>query len=198
MPPSRKTGATARKESGNVGGLANDAIASGHSDPTSDKYAPTAWGGSAYEDLSLPSGQLCLARRVGIQGLLEAGIIHDIDPLMGLVSQHEDRMQGKPAKSEEDTIMELLKDEGKTASLFHMLDRIVCHVVVKPHVEMTPNDITRRKDGVVYTDMVDMGDKMFIMQWAMGGAQAVAGFRDKYQELVGSVQSEPGDGNTTE
>lgn len=164
-----------------------------------DKYSPTVWGGEAYEDLHLPSGQLCLAKRAGVQGLLQAGIIHDIDPLMGFVKEHEERVR-KGGSSEDSTrqMMDLLKQDDKMESLFHMLDRVVCHVVVKPHVEMAPNDVTRRVRGVVYTDTVDLQDKMFIMNWTVGGAQELAGFREKFEELVGGVQPEPEDGNSTE
>lgn len=163
-----------------------------------DKYAPTAWGGSAYEDVPLPSGQLCLARRLGVEGLVKAGIVHDIDPLMGMVQMHEARMEGKGAESNEKMAMDLMKDEDKMASLFHMLDRIVCATVVKPHVEMAPNDITRRKDGVVYTDMVQMQDKMHLMMWSMGGAEALAGFREQYEGTLASLSAKPEDGDKAE
>lgn len=192
MPPKeRKTGATARRKESN--GAADQGVAQ-----SPDKYAATSWGGSAYEDLDLPSGQLCLARKAGVQGLLESGIIHEIDPLMSLVQQHQDRVEGKPSPTDENTIMNMLKDESKVASLMHMLDRIVCHVVVKPHVEMAPNDITRRKPDVIYTDMVDFMDKMFIMTWTVGGAETVAGFRKEYEELVGGISAVPEDGGKSE
>lgn len=165
---------------------------------TEDKYAVTSWGGSATEDLRLPSGQLCLAKRVGVQGLLESGIIHDIDPLMGMIQQHQDRVAGKPVKANDESIYEIMKDSDKMASLFHMLDRITCHVVVKPRVEMTPNDITNRKNGVVYCDMVDLNDKMFIMSWTLGGAEAVAGFREQYEGLVAGISDVPENVNTPE
>lgn len=189
MPPKeRKTGATARRKEQD-GAAAQDLVQG------ADKYAPTSWGGAAYEDLDLPSGQLCLARKAGIQGLLEAGIIHEIDPLMGLVKQHQARVEGKASPGDEDMIMNMLKDESKVASLVHMLDRIVCHVVVKPHVEMAPNDITRRKDGVIYTDMVDFTDKLYIMTWTVGGAETVMGFREQYEGLVGGLSTVPEDGD---
>lgn len=189
MPPKeRKTGATARRKE-------QDGAAAQNVMQGDDRYAPTAWGGSAYEDLDLPSGQLCLARKAGIQGLLEAGIIHEIDPLMGLVQQHQDRIEGKPSPTDQATIMNFLKDEGNITSLVHMLDRIVCHVVVKPNVEMAPNDITRRKIGVIYTDMVDLMDKMYIMMWTVGGADTVAGFREEYEALVGGISALPENGD---
>lgn len=164
-----------------------------------DRYAPSAWGGSAYEDLYLPSGQLCLARRIGVEGLLKTGIIHDIDPLMGMVQMHQSRVEGKSDVSDNEQLAtDLLKDKDKMASLFHMLDRIVCAVSVKPEVKMAPNDITRRKDDVIYTDMIDLQDKMFIMTWTMGGADALMSFRDQFQESLGSVPAQPEDGGKTE
>lgn len=190
MPPTgknRKTGATARKQNPPQ-----------QSTPQNDPYAPTAWGGSAYEDLRLPSGQLCLARRMGVEGLMKAGIIHDIDPLMGMVQMHEARVAGKDTESNEKAMLDILKDESKMTSLFHMLDRIVCAVAVKPEVKMTPNDVTRRQDGVIYTDMIDLEDKMFIMMWTMGGAETVAGFRDQFEKSLGSLSAQPKNGGQAE
>jgi hypothetical protein len=163
-----------------------------------DKYATTQWGGEVFEDLPLPSGQLCLARRVGLEGLMRAGIIHDIDPLMGLVQQHQDRVQGKETEDAQAQMIALMRDDDKMSSLFHLLDRILCHVVIKPAVQMAPNDITLRERGVVYSDTVQMEDKMYIMSWAIGGADAVAGFREEYEKLVGGVQSQQGDEDSAE
>lgn len=165
----------------------------------SDPYAPTAWGGSAYEDLRLPSGQLCLARKIGVEGLLKTGIVHDIDPLMGMVQMHQARVDGKQDESAQTKMAtDLLKDQEKMASLFHMMDRIVCAVSVKPEVKMTPNDVTRRKDGVIYTDMIDIKDKMFIMSWAMGGADGLVSFREQFEESVGGVPAESENGDKAE
>lgn len=169
-----------------------------HAPPVQDKYALSSWGASAYEDLHLPSGQLCLVKRVGIEGLLQAGVIHDIDPLQKLVREHEDRVQGKDAPDANQQMMEILKDDTQIASLIHLLNRVLCYVVEKPNVQMAPNDVTKRVDGVVYTDSVELEDKLYILTWTIGGAEKVAQFRKEYEESLGGLQSEPEDGSPTQ
>lgn len=197
MPPSKKSG-DPRSRAAAIRAEQEAEQDSQLYSPKDEKYAPTSWGGSAYEDVPLPSGQLCLARKVGVQGLLESGIIHDIDPLMGFIQQHQNRMEGKDTLDENAAMMDVLKDESKRVALFHMLDKIVCYVVVKPHVEMTPNDITRRKPDVIYADMVDMMDKMHIMTWTLGGVEKLSSFPKQFEEHMGSLSTEQEHGDKAE
>jgi len=164
-----------------------------------DKYAPTHWGSDgAYVDLTVPSGQKCLVRRPGVEALLKAGILHKTDMLSKIVqAEHVNRVKPAPGKSKksptadfDDPLMELLKDDALVDDLIHTIDRIVCHVVVKPAVVMTPSDPTRRVDGVIYTDMIDLDDRIFIMNHAVGGQRDLKQFRSGSEEPVGSVGSE--------
>ena len=165
---------------------------------TQDKYEPTHWGSAgAYVDLVVPSGQRCLVRRPGVEALLKAGILHKTDMLSKIVqTEHVNRVKPKPSKKSDavadfdDPLMELLKDDALVDDLIHTIDRIVCHVVVKPAVVMTPNDPTSRVDGVVYTDMIDLDDRIFIMNHAVGGQRDLKQFHSGPEEPVGSVGSE--------
>jgi len=153
-----------------------------------EAYAPTAWGsapGSTAEDLTMPSGQRALVRRPGIESLLKAGIIHDIDFLTGVVEEkHIKRVKGgRPAPD----VTQILADPAQLERLTHVVDRVVCHVVVKPHVEMTPSDITRREAGVIYCDMIDLEDKLFIMNFAVGGTRDLERFRGELSESVAGL-----------
>lgn len=159
-------------------------------DVTVDKYAVTGWGGSSYEDVKLPSGQLCLARRTTVEGLLKAGIIHDLDPFQGMIQQHEKRMAGKATDADSAQMMQaLLKDKSKMTSMFHMLDRVLCYISIKPTVHMTPNDPTRRENGKIYADMVDLPDKVYLMSWAVGKVDDLAQFHGELSGSVDSVQA---------
>lgn len=162
-----------------------------------DKYAPTHWGSAgAYEDLVVPSGQRCLVRRPGVEALLKAGVLHKTDMLSKIVqAEHVDRVKpkpksGKPAGDFDDPMLELLKDDQLVDDLVHTIDRIVCHVVVKPTVVMTPSDPTSRVDGTIYADMIDLDDRIFIMNHAVGGQRDLKQFRPGSEEPVGSVGSE--------
>lgn len=156
---------------------------------TDDKYAPTTWGsdGNGLEDLVVPSGQTCLVRRPGVQRLMEAGVLRDIDSLTSIVGEeHIKRVNGERSVNTET----LVNDADAIANVLHMVDRVVVHCVVKPEVIMSPNDPTSRQDGVIYADMIDIEDKMFIFNFAVGGTRSVEQFRQESQSPVGSVDAE--------
>lgn len=156
-------------------------------DPSS-KYAPTTWGSGStggLEDVEVPSGQLCQIRRPGIQGLMAAGVLHNVDSLSALVGeQHIRRAKNGDQSVDMDSFLE---DEEAVDRTMHTIDRLVCYVVVQPKIEMTPNDVTRRKPEVIYADMVDVLDKMFIVTSILGGIDDVATFRRVIDESVGGV-----------
>lgn len=160
---------------------------------TSDKYAPTAWGnsGSGLTDLECPSGQTCLVRRPGVEGLVREGVLHNLDTLTSLVqTEHIDRVSGKKVqqpRDDEQIMKDLLDNPAKMDSAFHMVDRVVCAVVVKPEVEMAPNDPTRRRPGMVYTDMIELEDKLFILNFAVGGSRDLERFREDTNRYVAAV-----------
>jgi hypothetical protein len=161
-------------------------------DPTS-KYAPDAWlsgGVGGMEDLTVPSGQLCLVRRPGMEGLMKSGVLHNVDSLSQIVNEkHLKRVQGKAGEPETSEIdmHSLMSDTEGLAEVTHVIDKVVCHCVVKPEVHMTPNDITRRQSGVVYADMIDLVDKMFIFNFVVGGTRDLESFRSGLGEAVGGL-----------
>jgi hypothetical protein len=172
-------------------------------DPTA-KYAANTWlsgGIGSTEDLQVPSGQLCLVRRPGVQGLIQAGVLRNIDSLSALVSEKhlkrgkkpQDRKSKKGDKDDgEIDIKSIMKDTKTLENIMHTVDRVVCHCVVKPEVHMTPNDATSRKTGIVYADMIDITDKMFIFNFVVGGTRDMESFRGELEGLVGSVDSVEG------
>jgi len=152
------------------------------------KYAATTWGagGSVFEDLQVPSGQMCLARRPGVQGLIEAGVLRDIDTLSSIVDQkHIKRVEGR-ADPEVD-VQSLIKDEASLLSILDVVDKVLCYVVVEPEILAVPAEMDDREDGVIYTDMVDIEDKMYIFNFAVGGTRSLETFRQQRDELMGSV-----------
>lgn len=162
---------------------------------TDERYAPSQWGSTGgLEDLEMPSGQMAQVRRPGPQGLIEAGVIHSLDALTGIV-QNEliPQAEGTPKID----VKKLMKNESALTSIIHTADRVVVHCVVQPKVEMTPNDVTSRKPGVIYADMIDLEDKMFIMQFAMGGTRDVATFREESKKAVGGVDTLEESASTT-
>jgi hypothetical protein len=157
-------------------------------DPGS-KYAPNAWmsgGVGSMEELEVPSGQLCLVRRPGVQGLIKAGVLHKMDSLSSIVNEkHIKRVKGKT----EVDVQKLMKDPKSIDEILHIVDKVVCHCVVKPEIFRAPNDATLRQPGVVYTDMIDITDKMFIFNYVVGGTRDLETFRREFDQSVGGVES---------
>lgn len=158
---------------------------------SSSKYAAQAWlsgGVGGLEDVVVPSGQLCLVRRPGLEGLMKAGVLNRMDSLSSVVNEkHLKRVKGGKAAEEVDALS-LLGDPKAVADVMDVVDKVVCHVVVKPEVHRNPNDVTRRQPGVVYADMIDVMDKMFIFNFVVGGTRDIESFRDEFDESVGGLE----------
>lgn len=176
-----------------------------------NKYAPTTWGAPKLVDLEVPSGQLCQVMPPGVEQLIRAGVLENVDTLTSLIdSKHIKRVQGKtPAAkrgSTDDVILpdgsrldkeSLLKDKDNLVKVFGLVDRVVVAMVVQPQVLPVPDDPAHRvsldelgKHGQVYTDQIEMMDKMFIFQYAVGGGTDLEQFRQQFGSGLGSVAAE--------
>jgi len=162
---------------------------------------------SDLHDLTLPSGDTCQARRPGVQGLISAGLLDSFDELTALVkTEHLDKHDIKAAakvtpedaKSAVDTLM---ADPSKLATAFQMVDRLVAGVVTQPKVwvdyqlkDEIDEDYAKRvkraaEDEAIPVRAVDLDDKMFILQWAIGGSSDLAVFREGREQLMADVAS---------
>lgn len=161
-----------------------------------DKYAPNAWisgGVGGMEDLEVPSGQLCLVRRPGMEGLIKAGVLRNIDSLSALVGEKHIKKAKKGAAGDPKVNVDsILKDPKALENILRTVDKVITHCVVKPEIHMAPNDVTLRKPGVVYSDMVDINDKMFIFNFVMGGTRELESFRGGLGDALGGVEAGEG------
>lgn len=145
-------------------------------------------------DLEVPSGALCQVRRPGPMGLIEAGLLDNIDILGSLIqTEHVDRVNGRAPASEEDDrtkqlrqAQELMRDPAKLKAATSMIDKVLCHVVVQPEIHL-PVPPEERDPDKVYSDSVEWEDKMFIFDFVLGGAADIATFRQKQQEIMGDL-----------
>lgn len=159
-----------------------------------DKYAPNAWlanGVGTLEDLTVPSGQICLVRRPGLEGLMKAGVLRNVDNLSALVNERHIK-KNKKGSSPSVNVDSVMRDPQALENIMHTVDKAVCFCVVKPEIVMAPNDVTSRVPGVVYTDMVDIEDKMFIFNYVVGGTRDLETFRGGLDESVGGVAAVEG------
>lgn len=191
MPPTtRKTAAA--KRSGNP--ARRNAPEKPEPVDPQDKYAPTTWlsqGLGVLEDLELPTGQLVLVRRPGVEGLMKAGVIKNLDSLTSIVAKHIQTVEGKNGPQQELNISDLMEDQ-KLDEIVHVIDKVLCYCVVKPQVVPTPNDVTLKVPGVVYTNMIDLLDKMFVFNYVVGGTRDLESFRGELNELLGDVEAGAG------
>lgn len=170
---------------------------------------------SGDEVVTLPSGNRARVRRSGPEAFLEQGLIPD--PLTATIEKSIRSKKGlRPEKQ-----VDIMDDPVKLGALVEMLDRTCCYAVVEPHVEMPPTctecdelDTPRapwhkdesherhhkfverpREPGVLYADRVDMDDKMFILNFTLGGTRDLERFRRELGVGVaglGSLQGSKG------
>jgi hypothetical protein len=145
------------------------------------------------EEVTVPSGQTCRARRMSIQAMIEAGMLSEADALTAQVSKYTRKIRGAKGKadgSELDT-RRLMQDPEAVKTLISMMDRAIPKIVVSPVVNLHYTEhtvgkttvtkkipIEDREPGAVYTDQLDFGDKMFLFDWAAGGLASMLTFRE--------------------
>lgn len=144
--------------------------------------------------LELPSGNTCLCKPIGVKAMLTMGMVPN--SLMTIVTN---ALEKKDEALDEAEIAELVrKDPQKLTDVFLFADAVVVHCVIEPKVLPVLQDgeeidyEDRDSDGL-YIDEVDEQDKMFIMNFAMGGNREVEPFRERLAEGVESVSDEPDD-----
>lgn len=140
--------------------------------------------------VALPSGNTARLRRADLQTFISLGIIPN-SMLKIVQKQIERSRKGKP-QNEEKVSQEfeaMIEDPQKLADVIMLADNITVYVVVEPKVLPVPDDEEDRDAEALYIDEVDMGDKMFIFNWAMGGSPDAETFLDEPTKDVGSVSA---------
>ena len=153
--------------------------------------------------VTLPSGNRVRVRRPGMIKFLEAGFLPD--PLAQLIKKEIAQRTGKVQESDlfksilggED--MEMLKE------MMRATDRITAFCVVEPTVmwhereseengvvvyEDIPED--ERDEEIVYTDEMEVPDKMFVFQLAVGGSSDLTRFHQATGSVVGALSAGEG------
>lgn len=159
------------------------------------KAAGGGWKKSTATELLLPSGETALVKRPGIQAFLKKGVIPD--SLAPIVQAQINKAQGKrPVKggdaSDKIDIAALMEDPEKLAAILELVDTVLVDVVVQPKVAAAPANPDDRRDDVFYPDEVDLEDKMFIFNFAVGGTRDLERFRSESDGALASVDSVAG------
>lgn len=166
------------------------------------------WIESAQESqgvpLELPSGKIALVKPLGIQHFMRAGRIPNT--LSPFVESMISGASGKPVDAEKeaaDFAQGLAKNPDQFKDLFDFVDAITVECVEQPPVLPIPMNaleepvpIGERPRGL-YVDMVDLDDKMFIFNFAVGGTRDVQRFhREVAASSVGPVRPSKRVGST--
>lgn len=181
--------------------------------PTTDPAQPvetinSVWATAGLDQstfITLPSGQTCRARPIGMEGILASGLLGDADSLTGYVGkQHVRRVRGAKGVPDADEVdaKSVMKDPAALKKIVFLVDRLVPQVVVSPvvhlHFEFVADGDTRmippeeRVKGQIYTDMIGLQDKMYLFNFAMAGVIDLETFRKQSEDVVGTVDDGQG------
>lgn len=147
--------------------------------------------------LRLPSGNVCLARNPGMEVFIEQGMIPN--SLMPIVMAAVQQGQGLSPKETE----KLAEDPAILTDITEFANRVLVQSVIQPPVQLPPlwtaedaaegycaaGDVgrvnqNRKDDELLYADDVDLEDRLFILQWAVGGTRDLERFRQQSANAV--------------
>lgn len=159
----------------------------------------------ATEELELPSGNVALVKRPGPALLLQEGFLPD--SLSMIVN--ETIRENKGMKPQD--LSEIQNDPDKIVDMLEGIDRMIPMIVVEPPtlfhktqvLDDEGNPVTKdngqskfedipgedRDDDYVYTDDIELDDKMFLFQFAVGGTRSYEQFREEQRVAMGDVPS---------
>lgn len=180
--------------------------------PNADEFAPQVWGSTPgtteLTPITVPSGQRALVRRPGMEGLIGAGVLMEVDNLTALVDRkHVKRIKSGQSITEEIDTASLMSDPGELTKIMRIVDRTLPYIVVRPEVRL---HFTELEDGTiqpftadereqqrasgftgVYTDQIDIEDRMFLFSFGVGGSSDLERFRRESEAFVDGVDDEP-------
>lgn len=158
-------------------------------------------GGNKGIDVELPSGNVAKIKPIAITKLVEMDIFPD--SLEQIISQ-KTTVDGKDdikAKAPDDAeVRKAISTPKDLTKLMQSVDRITAMAVLEPPVllglqnaETDPDkpakweDIPEgdRDEDALYTDEVDLEDKMFIFQFCVGGTSDLERFREQFGKSLG-------------
>lgn len=150
---------------------------------TTNVTSSTGWKKkSKGEEVVVPSGNTALVKRVSIDVFLRKGVLPN--SFMPII---ENALKEGKAPEIGDVASSL--DIDKIEEIMGMYDAVLLHIVIEPHVlPVPPPEEARDPDGL-YVDDVDLEDKVFLFNWAVGGTADVEAFRKEQAANLAIVRS---------
>jgi hypothetical protein len=137
--------------------------------------------------LLLPSGCVMKIRKIGLQALMQMGVLPN--SLLGFAQKAVAQGEGKGAEGLSDQeLMELVGNPEQVAEIGRFMDKMMCLVAAEPEVHPAPAAGVERDDELLYVDEIDDEDKMFIFQVVTGGTTDIAEFRRETSAAMATVR----------
>jgi hypothetical protein len=141
--------------------------------------AAEVWGSNEY-DFTCPSGAQCRMRKLMPEKLLEMGVLDKITALPGYTDELIKQAEGAPP--ERTGAASTLPDKEELQQIVDLLEVLVPMVVVTPTVYPAPvfdegGKMPDRVEGRIYTDSIELQDRVAIMERAVHGVKPLATFR---------------------
>jgi hypothetical protein len=155
----------------------------------------TQWKKQQGEPIKLPSGNYARLRGASMDFFLMSGFIPNslkalVQNQISQMEQEQGKTKAKDLEAQQaKELASILEDEDKLRDLLSMYDRIAVHCFLEPTVRMPPEDAAERKDDQLYTDELDMEDKVFVFNVAVGGTKDLESFRQQQNASVESVRA---------
>jgi hypothetical protein len=140
--------------------------------PVQARPATEVWGSNEY-DFVCPSGAQCRMRKLAPEKLVEYGILDKLTNLPGIAAEVVEKAEavGPPTSAEDK-----MPSTEEMKHLLGIMEILIPAVVVAPVVFPVPAD-GAREVGRIYTDSIDLADRIAIMERAVGGTKAYEAFR---------------------
>lgn len=161
----------------------------GSRNPAKKPTSVSAWKKSAeIPPLELPSGNYMRIRKIGLQALIQTGIMPN--SLMSIAQKAVAKgSDGKAAPGvEEAQLLDLVNDSGKVAEISKFMDNVMVHCAQEPEVHPVPHDEVDRDPELLYVDEVEEEDKMFVFQVVTGGTTDVEAFRRETGTTMAAIR----------
>jgi hypothetical protein len=161
-------------------------------------------------ELELPSGNVCLALNKGMKAFLDDGVVPN--SLIPIVQQAI--TGAETGKSPAEMMASAGSEETVLLDMLVMMDGVLVACVKQPPIAAAPvavvpdpdaeeegatktvvvqwgdsitqadGQVIERDEEVLYVDDVELEDKMFIFQWAVGGTDDVEQFRSEFTSTL--------------
>lgn len=180
--------------------------------PSSEAFVPNSvWSSSPIagleEQITLPSGQTVMAKKMSVQAVIETGMLGEVDFLTQTVDQYTRKIKGGKGVADGTPVIsdKILENTDAVAQIVNLTDILIPHIVTTPRVHLhyittvvgktKVNKMIKPADreiGEVYTDQISLEDKMFLFNWSTEGLAGFASFRGEADGNVGDLGAVPG------